>query len=235
MSELTTEERSGGKGFLRRNGWLVAMAAILAVLVTVTGLTWVSESAQAQARQTRIEGLQGELEQAQRKNSERIETDVLTALGVSRSRLNRDAPILADLARTAFTWDSGESYEQARGRIKDRFKLTEKDAFLTDFMPPSRYSTDAQGKRYYYIDAQGMNSSLKGDPTIDLIKVVAGDYQYAVVVTVDVTSDAVQRNNSNKGQYSATRQALIFVTVDAQGQVSDVSGVPASGSTRHSG
>lgn len=233
MSEQATAEQ-GRRGFLRRNGWLVALAAVLAVLAAVTATSWAGHGAELEAQRTRIQGLEGELQQAQTKNSERVEEDVLSALGVSRGRLNRDSPILTDLVKTAFTWDSGESYEQARTEVKDRFGLTEEDPFLTSFMPPSRYSTDADGKRYYYIDAQGMNSAVKGDPSIDVVKVAAGDYRYAVVVTIDVTSDAVERNNANKGQYSASRQALLLVTVDSAGHVSDVSGVPASGSTRHS-
>lgn len=233
MSEQTTADQ-GRRGWLRRNGWLVALAGALAVLAVVTGTSWIGHGTELDAQRTRIQGLKRELGQAQTKNSERVEQDVLSALGVSRSRLNRDAPILTDLVKTTFTWDSGESYEQARTGIKDRFGLTEKDPFLTDFMPPSRYSTDADGKRYYYIDAEGMNSSLKGDPSIEVVKVVAGDYQYAVIVTVDATSDAVERNNSNKGQYSASRQALLFVTVDDKGGISGAAGVPASGSTRHS-
>lgn len=233
MSGRATTER-GRRGFARRNGWLVALAGLVAVLAVVTGVAWIDHGTALDVQRAQIQGLEGELRQAQTKNAERIDGDVLAAIGVSRSRLAHDAPILTDLARTAFTWNSGVSYEQARADIKDRFGLTEQDPFLTGFMPPSRYSTDASGKRYYYIDAEGMNSSVSRDPSIEVVSVAAGDYRYAVVVDVDVTSDAVENNNSNKGQHAATRRALLFVTVDAEGDVSGVSGVPASGSTRHS-
>lgn len=219
---------------LWRNGWLFALVALLIVLTTVTVLTSVRGTSKLGSQQIQISSLEGQLGEAQAKNSEKVEADVLSALGFSRTRMNRDAPILADLARTVFTWDSGESYAQARTDLKTRFGLTDQDPFLADFMPPPRYRTDAGGARRYEIDVRGMNSSMNGSPSIDIVTANAGDYRYAIIATLAVTSDAVQQNNANKGQYSTSRKALLLVTVDSTGAVTKVSGIPASGSTRYS-
>ncbi|MEU7315492.1 hypothetical protein [Streptomyces sp. NPDC007083] len=198
-------------------------------------MSWVGHRERLERQQIRIDALEGRLKKAQLKNSERVDEDVLKAIGASRNRLDKDASIIAGLVDSAFTWDSGEAYAQARTRLKERYELTEKSEFLTRFMPPSRYNEDADGKRYYYIDTQGMNSAVGDEPEVEIVKVAAGDYSYAVLVDVEVTSDAVKRNNANKGRYAADRTVLLFLTVDAKGEVSDLSGVPTSGSTRHSG
>ncbi|MEU6263735.1 hypothetical protein [Saccharopolyspora shandongensis] len=227
-------QRDKERGFLRRNGWVLAIAALLTLITVVTGTTWAGQHAALGDQKSRISELEDQLKTAELKKSELVEKDLLTSLGVSRNRLNKDARIITDLVKTALTWDSGTAYEQARTRLKDKHALSEDKGFLQQFMPASRYNEDAGGKRYYYIDVQGLNSAVGGDPDIEVAKVAAGDYTYAVLVDAAVTSDSVEQNNANPGRVTADRRMLLFVTVDADGGVSDLSGVPASGSTRHS-
>jgi hypothetical protein len=234
MKGQTAAAPQAGPGFVRRNGWVLAIAALLAVIATVFGMTWAGQQWALDRQKSAIDTLQERLKAAQLKNSERVSQDVLKSLGVSQGRLGEDAPIITSLVETAFTWDSGTAYEQARTKLKDTYGLSEKDAFLKDFMPPSRYNEDSTGKRYYYIDAEGLNSSVDGSPDIQVVKVVADDYTYLVLVDVGVTTDSVKQNGSRPGAVTADRRMLLFVTVDAAGDVSGFSGVPANGATRHS-
>lgn len=235
MSAERDETTSARPGFARRNALVLAVAAILATASVVTGMTWGSQQAVLDAQGQRIGGLEGQLKSAELAKSEQVEQNVLEALGVSQGRIDKDRPVIDRLVRTAFTWDSGQSYESARADLKERHNLSEDQPFLQQFMPPSRFNEDDLGKRYYYIDTQGMNSSVALDPDIEVVKVNADQYTYAVMVDVSITSDAVIRNNANPGSVSTQRRMLLFLAVDAEGTVSNLSGVPASGSTRHSG
>ncbi|MFF8914179.1 hypothetical protein ACF08M_12845 [Streptomyces sp. NPDC015032] len=233
MTELTAAPAR--QGFFRRNARVLATAAVLAVVATVAGATWSGQQAALAEQQAKIQDAEGRLTGIQKKNAEQVNADLMAALGVSQNRLSTDGERIKSLLSTAFTWDSGQGYEAAREGLKSRFGLTEDDAFLKSFMPPSRFNEDSQGRRYYYIDTVGLNSSLGADPDIEAVDAKAGVYTYAVLADVEATSDAVSQNKASKASVTAHRRALLFITVDAQGKVSDLSGVPASGETRHSG
>ncbi|MFJ2778062.1 MULTISPECIES: hypothetical protein [unclassified Kitasatospora] len=222
------------RGSLRRNLAALVTAATLAVVATVAGVTWSSQRAALAEQEAQINDVEGHLAGIQKKNAEQVNADVMAALGVSRNRLSTDGERITSLLSTTFTWDSGQGYEAARENLKSRFGLTENETFLKSFMPPSRFNKDAQGRRYYYIDTVGLNSALGADPGIEVVDVKAGFYTYAVLADVEVTSDAASQNKASKASVTAHRRALLFVTVDAQGKVSNLSGTPASGETRHS-
>lgn len=222
------------RGFVRRNLWVLTIAAVLAVVAVLAGLTWSAQRADLETQEKRIGEIEGQLADIEQKRSERVDADILESLGLSRNRLDGDAAVIDSLLDAAFTWDSGQAYAAARERLKDRFGLTEDDVFLREFVPPSRFNEDDEGNRYYYIDTVGMNSSPGDDPDIEVVDVQAGDYTYAVLADVEITSDAVIQDDASN-DIAVSRQMLLFATVDAEGAVSDLSGVPASGVTRHSG
>ncbi|MGW6600525.1 hypothetical protein [Streptomyces sp. NPDC055036] len=233
MTEQTAA--STRQGFVQRNLWVLVIAAVLVAVATVAGLTWSSQRAELAGQEARIREVKEQLAGIQKKNAERVDADVLQALGISRNRLSTDGGRIKSLLEMTFTWDSGQRYEMARERLKSRFGLTENDVFLKSFMPPSRFNEDEQGRRYYYIDMAGLNSALGEDPGIEVVDVKADDYTYAVLADVEVTSDAVTQNSTSRASVTALRRMLLFVTVDAQGTVSNLTGVPASAETRHSG
>ncbi|NEA20724.1 hypothetical protein [Streptomyces halstedii] len=221
-------------GALRRNLAVLATAVVLAVVATVAVATWSSQRAALAEQEAQINDVESHLASIQKKNAEQMDADVMEALGVSRNRLSTDGERIMSLLSVAFTWDSGQSYEAARESLKNRFGLTENETFLKSFMPPSRFNEDAHGRRYYYIDTVGLNSALGADPGIEVVDVTAGVYTYAALADIEVTSDAASQNKASKASVTAHRRALLFVTVDAQGKVSNLSGTPASGETRYS-
>ncbi|MEU9601611.1 hypothetical protein AB0E06_32985 [Streptomyces sp. NPDC048109] len=224
-----------GRGFFRRGLSVLVTAAVLAVVATAAGVTWSSQHASLAEQEAQINDVEERLTGIRKKNAEQVNADVMAALGVSRNRLSADSERIKSLLSMAFTWDSGQSYEAARESLKSRFGLTENETFLKSFMPPSRFNEDSQGRRYYYIDTVGLNSALGEDPDIEVVDVKAGVYTYAALADVEVTSDAVSQNKASKASVTAHRRTLLFVTVDAQGKASNLSGVPASGETRYSG
>ena len=230
----TDETAAPGQGFMRRNALVVGVAVLLVTAVTVTGLTWGSQRSALDQQQQTITGLQGQLASVGTAKSEQVEQDVMQSLGVSQSRIHDDTQIVDRLVKTAFTWDSGQAYEAARRDLKERYHLSEDEQFLKQFMPPARFNEDASGKRYYYIDTQGLNSAVNADADLEVVKVTADEYTYAVQVEVAVTSDAVSQNKVAPDRVKSYRTVLVYLTVDAQGKVSGLSAIPAGGSTRHS-
>lgn len=230
----TDETAAPGPGFMRRNALVVGVAVLLVTAVTVTGLTWGSQRSALDQQQQTITGLQGQLASVGTAKSEQVEQDVMQSLGVSQSRIHDDTQIVDRLVKTAFTWDSGQAYEAARRDLKERYHLSEDEQFLKQFMPPARFNEDASGKRYYYIDTQGLNSAVNADADLEVVKVTADEYTYAVQVEVAVTSDAVSQDKVAPDRVKSYRTVLVYLTVDAQGKVSGLSAIPAGGSTRHS-
>ncbi|MFD7668105.1 hypothetical protein [Streptomyces sp. NPDC059788] len=223
------------RGPFRSNLWVLVTAAVLAVVATVAGVTWSSQHAALVEQEGRADDIKGRLAAIQKRNAEQVNADMMAVLGVTQNRLSTDGERIKSLLSMAFTWDSGQSYQAARESLKSRFGLTENETFLKSFMPPSRFNEDSLGRRYYYIDTVGLNSALGADPDIEVTDAKAGVYTYAILADVEATSDAVSQNKASKASVTAHRRALLFVTVDAQGEVSGLSGVPASGETRHSG
>ncbi|QOT16784.1 hypothetical protein [Paenarthrobacter sp. YJN-5] len=230
----TDETAAPGPGFMRRNALVAGVAILLVTAVTVTGLTRGSQRGALDQQQQTITGLQGQLASVGTAKSEQVEQDVLQSLGVSQSRIHDDTQVVDRLVKTAFTWESGQAYEAARRDLKERYHLSEDEQFLKQFMPPARFNEDASGKRYYYIDTQGLNSAVNAEADLEVVKVTADEYTYAVQVEVAVTSDAVSQNKVAPDRVKSYRTVLVYLTVDAQGKVSGLSAIPAGGSTRHS-
>ena len=230
----TDETAAPEPGFMRRNALVVGVAVLLVTAVTVTGLTWGSQRSALDQQQQTITGLQGQLASVGTAKSEQVEQDVMQSLGVSQSRIHDDTQIVDRLVKTAFTWDSGQAYEAARRDLKERYHLSEDEQFLKQFMPPARFNEDASGKRYYFIDTQGLNSAVNADADLEVVKVTADEYTYAVQVEVAVTSDAVSQNKVAPDRVKSYRTVLVYLTINAQGKVSGLSAIPAGGSTRHS-
>ncbi|TQJ60891.1 hypothetical protein FBY30_3168 [Arthrobacter sp. SLBN-83] len=230
----TDETAAPEPGFMRRNALVVGVTVLLVTAVTVTGQTWGSQRSALDQQQQTITGLQGQLASVGTAKSEQVEQDVMQSLGVSQSRIHDDTQIVDRLVKTAFTWDSGQAYEAARRDLKERYHLSEDEQFLKQFMPPARFNEDAAGKRYYYIDTQGLNSAVNADADLEVVKVTADEYTYAVQIEVAATSDAVSQNKVAPDRVKSYRTVLVYLTVDAQGKVSGLSAIPAGGSTRHS-
>ena len=230
----TDETAAPEPGFMRRNALVVGVTVLLVTAVTVTGQTWGSQRSALDQQQQTITGLQGQLASVGTAKSEQVEQDVMQSLGVSQSRIHDDTQIVDRLVKTAFTWDSGQAYEAARRDLKERYHLSEDEQFLKQFMPPARFNEDAAGKRYYYIDTQGLNSAVNADADLEVVKVTADEYTYAVQIEVAATSDAVSQNKVAPDRVKSYRTVLVYLTVDEQGKVSGLSAIPAGGSTRHS-
>lgn len=230
---MTVPDKSG---FWARNRWILAFATVVATGIILATAEAVDQSRHLAAQESQVRSLQASSSQDARQEAEVSEKTVLAGTGISAARVRKDTATLAQLLSMAFTWDSGETYELARESLKDRFGLSEKDAFLQTFLPPSRFNEDASRKRRYYIDAIAMTSAVSRNLDVDVVEVAATRYRYAVIADIEVGVSSAAQNGEGQPtrQPTATRRVLLYATVSADGTVSNLTGIAPSGSTRFS-
>lgn len=223
MSERSTTDRPG---LLLRNLWVLMAASVFVIACVGVGLQQMERSRGLDAQSSEIAGLEKRLATARAVEDEAEEVNTFETLGVAKSRLVADRAIVDDVLATAFTWDDGKSYEAARSELADDFDIDEEGPFLTEFMPPAT-RTVVDGTSEYYIDAVGLVFSLSENIDVDPVRVTGTDYEYAVVADVDVSSSNV-RPGSDGSTPTETRRMLLRITVDDEGGVSGLTGVPPS-------
>ncbi|MDP9904778.1 hypothetical protein [Arthrobacter bambusae] len=226
------------QGFWSGNHWVLALGAMVAVGGCLAGISTAAQSQAVAAQTAHISQLQQDAASRQAQIEQAAARNASQALGVSDSRVQKDTAEIQQLLSTAFTWNSGDTYESARSTLKSRFDLTEEDAFMQSFMPPAQYNQDQAGKRYYYLDAVGLNSVLGSNVDIEVVEVSATNYRYAVMADTVVGSNgpaAIDAQSNPMPKPTATRRVLILVTTDTTGKLTQMTGFPASGATRQSG
>lgn len=213
---------------IRRNVWVLLVGILLVTALTSSVVQLGSMRAIINDQDERAARATVGLDRVEQERRERSEADAAEALGVSGDRVARDMRIIRALCGTAFTWDTGLTYEAAREEVKERYGLTEDDMFMTSVMAPSRYNEDSKGHRVWYVDTVGINSALD-DVDVDVAGVMADRYDYVVVAHVDATSDAVDQRDSPTSDITASRDVLLTLSIDGDGHVSNVNGWTASG------
>jgi len=136
-------------------------------------------------------------------------------LDAALERIAHDEQMIKKLLKVVFTWNSTDTYEQAREQIARVYDLSKDDAFLTTFLPKAPVSVDAEGNKYPYIEAAGLNSSL-GAVTVELTLVHGTTYNYLVTAKV--------HSNSTDGTSMASRVVILQITTDIDGKVTSLNG-----------
>lgn len=212
------------------------LTVVAALLCLAAGVVYVvsviqHESA-ASAQQGQISSLQQQIQRAtaarnaemQRRADAQKAQAIKDQLGVDPSRIDDDRPAIEKLAGTALNWDSNASYVKARESLKRQYGLSENDEFMKTFMPKPIVTKDSSGHEYPYIDSAGLNSSMDD---VRLKILTAKGQQVTYLVLADFTT--------TDGDTDAQSTAILQLTTDAQGHISNVSGQSAEAQVRKSG
>lgn len=217
-----------GRGSILR--WLMLLLALVLTAGVVAGAVLMSGQAELTQQQQQIEHIEADID-ADKADAAAHERDELRrSLGVDTERLARDRRMMEQLVGVAFTWDSGQTYSLAREQLVTEFAIADDSTFLTEFMPPSRFNVDADGRQYHALDATGLSSRVAGPIVMDVVGVRATEYHYVVMVTVEMSIVDVDFGS----QPPVTRTALLEVVTDAGQRVLSLKGVPGSGVTKTS-
>ncbi|MET3172846.1 UNVERIFIED_ORG: hypothetical protein ABIB52_000674 [Arthrobacter sp. UYCu721] len=138
-----------------------------------------------------------------------------SALGTNAQRITADTELIRQFVKTAVTWKSGEEYTAARDSLKRKYKLDEDSQFMKVYFQEPVFNTDTSGNRFYVVDTEGLNSNLS---SVDVKALGVAGTAYRYMVLADIGSA------SNDGKASATKTSVIYLTLDGEGQMADVSG-----------
>jgi hypothetical protein len=206
------------RAFFYRNALMLILAAVfvasgIAYVVTVTG-----HHAESASQQQQIADLDAQMQAdraAAKANQQAVVDD---ALGTNARRVTTDTALIREFVRTVVTWKSGEEYAAARESVMRRYKLTPESQFMKVYFQEPVSNRDSSGKTFYAVDADGLNSSL-GTVDVKVLGVSGTAYRYMVLA--DIAS------SSNDGKASASRTSVIYLTLDSEGVMSEVSGYAA--------
>lgn len=222
-------------GFWLRNLWVMLLLAGVVVGGVGFVLAKESQTQELTAQRAQMSDLRSRIEAAQRGKVAHQDTTIAQVTGISPERVESDSRAIKEFLGLAFTWKSGEGYESVRESLIRRYKFTEKDQFISEFMPPSRFNADSSGKRYYYIDALGLTSDFdEAGARIQVLEVSGTDYHYVVMADISVSAKATDTKGTPDLTARAVRTTLVYLSVDAEGKISAVRGIPASGTTHGS-
>lgn len=136
--------------------------------------------------------------------------------GLNVQRLNEDKEVISDFLELVCTWDTYVEYMDAREKIMRRYGLAEDSQFMSIFMPVVGNKTSPDGTNYNQIDTNGLNMKYESiTPYVTRIR--AGEYSYFSVVRII---------SSWKNGGETVVRAVITYTVNADGELSDISAVP---------
>lgn len=232
-SENDISATTSRQGFFLRNIRVLMVAGLTAAVALGTMLS-VGNNQRDLAEQTvQINALEERLSNAEARNAEADEANTYEALGITETRLVADQTVIENTLLTAFSWDDARSYEQARELLVTQHGLDPDGDFLTDFMPPAA-SSQRGGQTVYYIDEVGVVFSLGEEMSADVVRVSGTDYAYLVIAEVEVSTNKVTPGTDGS-RPTRTQQMLLRLTVDGEGEISDISGVQADDGTRSAG
>lgn len=201
--------------FIRKYGFIIVSVAALVVTALGYGAISANLKNEQSARDHELHERERELTARERQLLDESQQAYDELLGTDHGRIARDSEIIEELLDTALTWDDEDSYTLARESVMYHYDLDETSHFVQTYLQESPVNTDAAGNTYSYINAAGLNSKLGGIDT-QVLSVVRTDYRYLVSVTAESVS--------NDGGSTAANTSVVFVTIDGDGDISEISG-----------
>lgn len=205
--------------FFYRNALILILAAVFAASGVTYAVTVSGHRAESASQQQQIADLDGQMQSKLAAAKAKQQSVVDDALGTNDRRVTADTALIREFVRTVATWKSGEEYVAARESVMRRYKLAKDSQFMKVYFQEPVSNRDSSGKTFYAVDADGLNSNLA---TLDVKVLAVSGTAYRYMVLADIAS------SSNDRKASASRTSVIYLTLDGDGIMSDVSGYAAA-------
>lgn len=206
--------------FIKRNMILVVGLVAALVMGLVLGITATGSETEVKAKQAQMSQLETELSEAEDVRVAQAQEVSDSLLGVDTERITADDKAIEGFLDTALTWSSHAEYVEARNTLQRRYGQAEDSSFLKTFLPltdedgkPLLSKKDRTGKQYNLIDEMGLTSQV-GSYDASVLSVEGTLYRYFITVNV--------QGKSADGEGSATLPSLVMLTVDENGEITDV-------------
>ena len=201
--------------FFYRNALLILLAGVFIIAGVSYFVVTGSQQEQVAAQDKQITELDQQMQARLKSARDEQQAVVDAALGTSAQRINSDTAVIRDFVKTVATWRTGEEYAAARESVIRKYKLKEDSQFLKTYFQEPVFNTDSSGNRIYYVDTQGLNSSLT---SMEVVPLGVSGTEYRYMVLADLGS------SSNDGKASADKTSVIYLTMDGEGAMTNVSG-----------
>jgi hypothetical protein len=206
------------RNFFYRNALLLILAAVFAASGIAFGVTATAQGSESAAQQRQIADLDAQMQTRLAAAKATQQSVVDGAQGTDARRVAADTDTIRQFVRTVATWKSGAEYAAARESVMRRYRLTPDSQFMKVYFPEPVSNRDSSGKTFYAIDADGLNSSMS---TVDVRVLGVAGTAYRYMVLADISS------SSSDNKASASRTSVIYLTLDGEGAMSQVSGYAA--------
>ena len=199
----------------RFHKWLpVIICGIIMVLgIGASVMISTDRSSQLGEQYQTISGLENRKATLEAAISDGMADAVHLASGLDSARQAKDDGVAKKLLEQVFTWDSKESYDAARAKVKEQYNLSDDNTFLQTFMPEVK-NINTGDREINEIDARGLNmtySKMQSNVTN-----INGDlYTYFTLVTVE--------SSDSTGATAEGTSAFVY-TVDGSGNLSNLAG-----------
>lgn len=190
---------------------IIVFGAILLLAFIVTSIMVQSNNARLAQSNQELAELSNQRDTLVSDNAKKTQEVIEATTGLDLKRQEHDDKIVADIFKTAFTWDSSETYNAARDKMLNEYKFGSK--FVDDLMPEVPTMDTATGK-INEIDAYGLNLKYAGHDSY-VVKISGSDYSYITEVYID---------SENKAGGTARGRILMMYNVGINGKVTNIDG-----------
>lgn len=192
------------------------------VLLMIAGILYGTQisnvhDSKLQELQTRINDLTAQIAEQKSLNDMADNRVVYEDNGVNAIKVEEDRHAIESFCQLAFTWNSYADYTAARDMMLESYHVPEDSYFMRTFFPEMEEYTGEDGVLTNDIDRLHINCSFE-KCTIHLSNMFGDTYSY--IVFVDFSSQS-------QNYYEATSRACVFVTLDAQQNMSAISAYTA--------
>jgi hypothetical protein len=201
--------------FFYRNALMLILAAVFVASGIAYFATVAGQHAESASQQQEIADLEARMQTQLAEAKAKQQSVVDDSLGTNARRVTADTAAIRQFVKTVATWNTGEEYAAARESVMRRYKLSKDSQFMKVYFQEPVSNRDSSGKTFYAVDADGLNSSL-GMVDVKVLGVSGTEYRYMVLADIAASS--------SDGKASATRTSVIYLTLDGEGVMSDVSG-----------
>lgn len=199
-----------------------ALMLILAAAFFASGITYVvtvnAHAVASASQQREITELDGQMQTGLAAAKAKQQSVVDDALGTNARRVTTDTAVIREFVAEVANWDSGAEYAAARESVMRRYKLSKDSQFMKVYFQAPVSNRDSSGKTFYAVDADGLNSGLS---RLDVTVLGVSGTEYRYMIMADIES------SSTDGKANASRTSVIYLTLDGEGVMSDVSGYAA--------
>lgn len=196
MSEQTpNSSQTPASKDIRHPSWLSPISWLIYALIAVTitagvigAVTLSGVQRDRDAEQAQLDDVHQQTEAVWADSAEKSKRLREDSSGLVLDRVERDNNAIGSIMNTATTWDSSESYDEARSELLNEYKLDPKSQFMTEFIPEQKdCNTTAEGEKLCLIDLNDLDSQMVNFHSV-VTKIGPTDYTYFGVVDVSTTA-----------------------------------------------